>query len=174
MPIAGAQIDCTATLTDEGAQPAAMACPNTGPDGRFGVKVPGSAGSRTIMLAYREHLGDALPVATRTLGLSMKAGVRLRVRPHTTALGQSIHFTGTLLGAPIPHGGKHLVLEARSPGGPWIEFDVLETSGKGRFHDSYRFKFPGPANYAFRAVSESEADYPFATGASNIVGVYER
>jgi hypothetical protein len=130
--------------------------------------------SRTIALAYREHLGDALPVATRALGLSMKAGVSLRVSPHTTSVGRSIRLTGKLLGGPIPHGGKQLVLEARSPGGPWIEFDVLRTTGRGRFHDSYRFKFPGPVSYRFRAVSESEADYPFATGASNTVGVFER
>ena len=174
VPIAGAQIDCTVTAASQGAKPVAMACPHSDPDGRFTVEVPGDVSSRTIKLAYREHLGDALPVAVRTLGLTMRAGVKLRVSPHTTGVGRSIRFTGALLGGPIPHGGKHLVLEARSPGGPWVEFDVLKTNGKGRFHDSYRFKFPGPVSYRFRAVSESEADYPFATGASNTVGVFER
>jgi len=174
VPIAGAQIDCTATAASQGAKPVAMACPHSDPDGRFTVEVPGDVSSRTIKLAYREHLGDALPVAVRTLGLTVRAGVKLRVSPHTTGVGRSIRFTGALLGGPIPHGGKHLVLEARSPGGPWVEFDVLKTNGKGRFQDSYRFKFPGPVSYRFRAVSESEADYPFATGASNTVGVFER
>ncbi len=174
LPIAGAEIDCLATPADQGAKAAAMACPHTDPQGRFTVKLPGNTSSRTIALAYREHLGDALPVATRTLGLSVKAGVRLRVSPHTTGVGRTIHFTGTLEGGPIPHGGKQLVLEARSPGGPWIEFDVLKASHKGRFHDSYTFKFPGPVSYGFRALSESEADYPFATGASNTVRVFER
>jgi hypothetical protein len=174
VPIAGAELNCTATPATQGAKPVTMACPHTGPTGRFEVKVPGNVSSRTIALAYREHLGDALPVATRALGLSMKAGVSLRVSPHTTSVGRSIRLTGKLLGGPIPHGGKQLVLEARSPGGPWIEFDVLRTTGRGRFHDSYRFKFPGPVSYRFRAVSESEADYPFATGASNTVGVFER
>ena len=174
VPIAGAELNCTATPATQGAKPVMMACPHTDPTGRFEVKVPGNVSSRTIALAYREHLGDALPVATRALGLSMKAGVSLRVSPHTTSVGRSIRLTGKLLGGPIPHGGKQLVLEARSPGGPWIEFDVLRTTGRGRFHDSYRFKFPGPVSYRFRAVSESEADYPFATGASNTVGVFER
>ena len=151
-----------------------MTCPKTGPDGRFTVKVPGGVSSRTIVLAYREHLGDTLPVATRTLGLTVRAGVRLRVRPRTTSVGRTIHFTGALPGGPIPRGGKQLVLEARSPGGPWIEFDVVRSTRRGRFHDSYTFKFPGPVNYRFRAVSESDADYPFATGASNVVRVYER
>jgi hypothetical protein len=173
-PIAGAQLNCTATPAYQGAKAATMACPKTGPDGRFTVKVPGGVGSRTIELAYREHLGDALPVATRTLGLTVRAGVRLRVRPHTTSVDQTIHFTGTLLGGPIPHGGKQLVLEARSPGGRWIEFDVVRSNGRGRYHDSYTFKFPGPVDYRFRAVSEADADYPFAMGASNVVRVHER
>ncbi|MGO9248360.1 MAG: hypothetical protein ACLP7W_07165, partial [Solirubrobacteraceae bacterium] len=174
VPIAGAQIDCTATPVAQGAQAAAMACPKTGPDGRFTLKVPGEQSSRTIALAYREHIGDALPVATRTLGMTVRAGVELRVSPHTTSAGHTIHFTGALLGGPIPHGGKQLVLEARSPGSHWIEFDVVKTNNKGRYHDSYTFKFPGPVDYRFRAVSESEADYPFATGASNTVRVFER
>jgi hypothetical protein len=66
------------------------------------------------------------------------------------------------------------VLEARAPGGPWLEFDVVHSDRRGRFHAGYRFKFPGPASYQFRALSEQEADYPFATGASNVVSVHER
>ncbi len=172
-PIAGATLDCTATAAYQGAKAVAMACPHTDADGRFAVKMPAGACSRTIRLAYRAHLGDALPVATRTLVLVVEAGVRLRVSPHTTSVGHAIHFTGGLLGGPIPHGGKPVVLEARSPGGRWIEFDVVRTNRKGRYRDSYTFKFPGPVDYRFRALSEGEADYPYATGASNVVRVHE-
>lgn len=172
-PIAGARIDCTATSASQGAKPIAIACPHTGQDGRFSVRVPGDAGSRAIRLAYRAHLGDALPAATRTLGLTVRAGVRLRVTPRVTSVGNTIHFTGMLLGGPVPRGGKQLVLEARSPGGPWIEFDVVRSDPRGRYRDSYTFKFPGPVDYRFRALSESEADYPYATGASNVVRVHE-
>jgi hypothetical protein len=173
-PIAGARLDCVATPAYQGAKPGAIACPPTGADGRFEVGVPGDVSSRTIRLAYRAHTGDALPAATRTLGLTVTAGVRLRVSPRTTSVGHTIHFTGALLGGPIPHGGKQIVLEARSPGGPWIEFDVVHTNHRGRYRDAYRFKFPGPVDYRFRAVSEGEADYPYATGASNVVRVHER
>lgn len=172
-PIAGAEIDCTAIPAYQGARAVAMACPRTGANGRFAVRVAGSVGSRTIRLAYRAHIGDALPAATRTLGLIVRAGVRLRVSPHTTRVGRRIRFTGALQGGPIPRGGKQVVLEARSPGGPWIEFDVVRTNRKGRYRDSYRFKFPGPVDYRFRAVSEGAADYPYATGASNVVRVRE-
>lgn len=173
-PIVGAAIDCTAIPAYQGARAVAMACPRTGAGGRFTVRVPRVASSRTIRLAYRAHVGDALPVATRTLGLIVRAEVRLRVSPHATSVGRSIHFTGALLGGPIPRGGKQVVLEARSPGGTWIEFDVVRTSRKGRFRDFYTFKFPGPVDYRFRALSEGEADFPYATGASNVVRVHER
>ena len=74
----------------------------------------------------------------------------------------------------MPSAGKQLVLEARSPGSRWIQFKVVRTNRRGRFHASYRFRFPGPADYRFRAVSEPESDYPFAAGSSNVVAVHER
>ena len=75
---------------------------------------------------------------------------------------------------PIPHGGKLLVLEARSPGSRWLEFDVIRSDAHGRYHAGYRFKFSGPANYQFRVLCQAEADYPFAAGSSNVVNVRER
>lgn len=78
-----------------------------------------------------------------------------------------------LHGAPIPPGGKQLVLEASS-GGEWIQFDTISTTAKGRYRASHRFKFPGPATYRFRVLSRHEADFPFLAGVSNVVGVYER
>ena len=98
----------------------------------------------------------------------------MTVAPRTASVGRSIFFHGRLLGGPIPAGGKQLVLEARSPGGPWIEFDVIRTGAHGRYHASYRFKFPGPARYQFRVSCEPESDFPFAAGSSNVVGVRER
>jgi hypothetical protein len=173
VPIGDAQLDCTATPDYAGAKAATIVCPKTGSEGRFSLQVPGGVGSRTLKFAYRAQLGSP-PVATRTLALAVRAGIRLRVSPHTTSVGGRIAFTGRLLGGPIPPAGKAVVLEARSPGGPWIEFDVLHSNRSGAFRAYYRFKFPGPARYRFRAVSETEADYPFTAGASNLVGVYER
>jgi hypothetical protein len=113
-------------------------------------------------------------VATRTLSLSVATAITLSISPRTASLGRNIHFRGRLVGGPIPRGGKQLVLEARSPGGTWIEFNVIRADGRGRYRASYRFKFAGPAHYQFRVLSEAEADYPFAAGASNLVRVYER
>lgn len=174
VPIAGAQLECDATAAYAGARAAPFACPKTDPAGRFALKIKAGASSRTIELAYKAHLGEAVPVATRTLGLAVRAGIRLRVAPHTTSVGKTIHFMGTVLGGPQPKGGKPVVLEAKSPGGSWVEFDVVRATAKGRFKDAYTFKFPGPVSYTFRAVCEAEADFPYATGDSDLVKVFER
>jgi hypothetical protein len=173
VPIKGASIDLSATPAYTGAKPLAMASPRTGTDGRFTVSLPRGESSRTLRLSYSAYAG-AQPVAERTLTLGVRAGVSLGVAPRTASVGRSIFFKGVLRGAPLPAGGKQLVLEARVPGGEWIEFDVIHTVAHGRYHASYRFKFPGPERYEFRVLSKQEADFPFLEAASNVVGVLER
>jgi hypothetical protein len=173
-PISGAAIDLRETPAYAGARTATMASPRTDANGRFSVRLARGLSSRTVSFAYRSHLGDPRPAATRTLALNVRAGIAVSVAPHTASVGRSIFFRGHLRGGPIPRAGKQLVLEARSPGSGWIEFDVVRTNARGRFRASYRFKFPGPANYRFRVRSEAESDYPFAAGSSNVVGVSER
>jgi hypothetical protein len=172
VPIGAARVNVLATPAYAGASTAAVVSVSTNAAGAFTMRVPAGTSSRTLRFEYSDDV-DSPPVVTRTLTLSVRAGVVLRVSPRTTSVGRSIHFSGRLLGAPIPRGGKLLVLEARSPGGAWLEFDVIRSDARGRLHASYRFKFPGPAQYQFRVVCEAEADYPFATGASNVVGVFE-
>jgi hypothetical protein len=172
-PIEAAQVDVLATPDYAGARTAALPDVRTGAGGRFTLRVPTDSSSRTLRFAYSNQLG-APPVATRTLALSVRAGVSLAIAPRTASVGRSIYFSGRLRGGPVPGGGKLLVLEARSPGGAWLEFDVIRSDARGRFHASYRFKFAGPVEYQFRVLCETEADYPFATGASPVVGVFER
>jgi hypothetical protein len=171
-PIAGASIALTATPAYTGASTLAIASPRTGQDGRFTVSLPPGESSRTLRLAYSAYIGAAA-VATRTLTLGVRAGVILSIAPRVTSVGRSIFFSGTLHGAPIPEGGKQLVLEASS-GGEWVEFRTIITNTKGRFHASYRFKFPGPITYKFRVLSRHEADFPFLEASSNVVDVLER
>jgi hypothetical protein len=70
---------------------------------------------------YRNHVNDTIPVATAGLVLRVHAGIALRIAPRVTSVDHRILFTGVLHGAPVPPGGKQLVLEASSGGG-WIEF----------------------------------------------------
>jgi hypothetical protein len=104
--------------------------------------------------------------------LSVHAGIALKIAPRSASVGRKIFFSGVLHGAPIPEGGKQLVLEARS-GGEWIQFDTIRTNARGRYRATYRFKFPGPVTYQFRVLSRYEADFPFLDGTSNVVAVHE-
>jgi hypothetical protein len=173
-PIAGAQVVLRPTPAYAGAAAVSMASPRTGSDGRFTVRIPPGASSRALAFAYRSHLGDPLPVATRTLTLTVRAALNLSISPRTASVGRRIGFSGRLLGGPVPSTGKLLVLEARSGRGSWIKFDVARSDRRGRYRASYRFRFPGPARYEFRVISEAEGDYPYAAGSSNTVGVRER
>jgi hypothetical protein len=174
VPIAGAQIDLISTPDFIGARPMPMTGPVTAPDGSFSMRLPGGVSSRALRFAYRSHLGDTVPVATRMLTLSVRAGVSLIIAPRVAGVGQRIFFHGRLLGGSIPRGGKQLVLEARSRSSSWVVFNVIRCDAGGRFHASYRFRLSGPVRYQFRVLSEAESDYPFAAGSSNVVGVRER
>ena len=132
-----------------------MTSPRTGPDGRFSVRLPGGVSSRTLRLAYRSQIGDALPVATRTLTLSVRAGIALSVSPRVTGVGQSIFFRGRLLGGPDPPGGKQLVLEARSPGSSWIEFKVIRAT---------RGPLPGELSLQVRGAGQLPVPRALRTG----------
>jgi hypothetical protein len=172
--IADAALDVTVTPTSAGARPISLPSPRTDSDGRWSLHLPRGLSSCSLLIGYRSHLGDAQPVATRALALGVGADVVLHVTPRTVSAGQSIAFSGRLLGGAIPSGGKQVLLEARSPGSGWVEFHVARANAKGRFEYSYRFRYPGPVAYEFRAVCEHEADYPFLAGVSSVVRVLER
>ncbi len=171
-PISGALLDVSVTAADQGARAASLTSARTGPTGVWTLTLPRDVSSSTLRFAYRSHVDDTVPVATATLTLRVHAGIALRIAPRVTSVGRSIFFSGTLHGTPIPPGGKQLVLEASS-GSEWIEFRTITTNAKGRYHASYRFKFPGPVTYRFRVLSRYEADFPFLEGTSNVVGVHE-
>jgi hypothetical protein len=176
VPIADAQIEVSELPAYSGAKAHTLPAPRTGAAGRWSLVLPRGSSSSELRIVYRSNMGAPLPVATRTLTLSVRAGVQLRIAPRVAAADGEISFGGRLLGGPVPTGGKQLVLEARSPGGHWVEFHVIRgrAGGGGRFHFTYRFHLPGPVRYQFRVRCEAEADYPFAAGSSNVVAVYER
>jgi hypothetical protein len=111
-----------------------------------------------------------------------RARVTLTVEAHKVRLGQSMHFSGRVLGGHLPMIGKLLDLEARlvSGGrtrgrrhrGKWIGIAEPRAGAQGRYHGSYRFNvFVGPGDYELRVLAKAEIGYPFATGWSRTVDV---
>jgi hypothetical protein len=173
-PISGALLDLFATPAYEGAQARLSGTGvRTGPTGAWTLTLPADVSSTALRFVYRSHQNDTVAAATATLSLGVHAGIALKIAPRTVSVGRKIFFNGVLHGVPIPPGGKQLVLEASSGGG-WVQFDTIRTGPRGRYHASYRFKFPGPISYRFRVLSPYEADFPFLDGTSDVAGVYER
>ncbi len=178
--IAGASVAAAFLPEALGARARALPAARTGADGSFRLRLPAATPSGRLTLAYSSRIGQAVPDVTTSLRLSVPASLRLRVTPSVSHAGGTIRFAGALRGAPLPAGGKQLVLEARAAGGrsqggsPWRQFQVLATGAHGRFAAGYRFRLPGPVVYQFRAVCPHEADFPYASGASNVVTVRER
>ncbi|MGH2880989.1 MAG: hypothetical protein ACRDK4_15450 [Solirubrobacteraceae bacterium] len=176
-PIAGAQVQAQFLPAGLGAHPLTLPAARTGANGAFTLRLPASLPSGRLTLAYSAHSGQSAPDVTVALALTVPASVSLRVSPRSSHAGGTIRFSGVLHGAPLPHGGKQLVLEARVAGpgrSHWRQFRVLTTGAHGAFKATYRFRLAGPITYQFRAVSPHEADFPYATGASNLVSVHER
>jgi hypothetical protein len=172
-PIGGALVSVRFTPSYGGAHTLALASAPTSPLGAFRVRVPAGTPSGRLTFAYSATLGAAVPSVAAALSLSVPATLALRVTPRVAAARGKIAFAGTLHGKPLPPGGKTLVLEARTHGEPWRQFQVLSTGAGGHYHASYRFRLPGPITYEFRAVSPAEADFPYGAGASNVVRVFE-
>jgi hypothetical protein len=173
-PLADAPLEVCELPDFTGAHARLLATPRTAADGDWSLTLPRNLPSCVLRLDYRAAPLDPLPEATRTLTLSVPAALPLHITPRTAPSEGAIRFSGRLLGSPLPAGGKQLVLEARAPGARWLEFHVIHTGAHGRFGFLYRFRLPGPAHYQFRVLCEPEADFPFAAGASNVVGVFER
>jgi hypothetical protein len=174
-PIANAVIDVVSRTTAVNARELVKrAGPRTASDGSWRLALPRSVSSRDLTFRYRSHVNDTIPTATTSVRLRVRAGLRLAIRPRRARRGQAIRFDGRLLGAPLPRGGKQIVLLARASRGAWVRFNVIRTDREGRFRTTYRFQQPGAATYRFRALSLAEAAYPYAAGGSNVVRVSKR
>jgi hypothetical protein len=174
-PIADAAIDMVSKTTAVDARELAKrGGPTTGADGGWRVALPRGVSSRDVAFRYRSHVNDTVAAATASVRLRVRAGLHLAIHPLRARQGQAIHFDGRLLGGPLPRGGKQVVLLARASRGGWVRFNVVRTDGGGRFRTDYRFRQAGAALYRFRALSLSEAAYPYLAGGSNVVRVRKR
>jgi hypothetical protein len=173
-PIGGAIVQVFETPSYERAPTRALGTARTRANGSFSFRVPAGTPSARLSFAYSARLTAPVPDVTAALQLRIPASLSLKIAPRTTQRGGRIRFSGRLRGAPLPSGGKQLVLEARGSSGGWRQFQVLATAAGGSYRATYRFRLPGPIDYKFRAVSRQEADFPYAEGKSNVVMVHER
>jgi hypothetical protein len=139
--------------------------------GRFAFRIRRGP-SRTLALHYP---GTALvkPSAT-TVAVLVPARVTLRASRHRLRNGESVRFSGRLLGRPLPAGGKLIDLQAYYRR-RWRTFATPRTDSKGAWRFRYRFEATrGLVTYRFRALVRREAAYPYELGRSRVLRVTVR
>jgi hypothetical protein len=143
----------------------------TDAQGNFRFTIPAGP-SRTVRYRY-DGINTVRP-ADAQLTTKVAAAARLKVDRRRLRNGQTVRFTGRLLGKPIPKAGKLVALQARV-GREWRTFATPRANAKGVFKHRYRFTATtGLRRYEFRALVAREAAYPYEKGVSRIVKVTVR
>jgi hypothetical protein len=170
VPIGGAAIVVEGQLRAGGAF-TRLGAAHTDPQGRFRFKIPAGP-SRTVR--YRYDGTNTVRAASAAITTKVRAAARLKVDRRRLRNGQTVRFTGRLLGKPIPTQGKLVALQAKVGRG-WRTFATPRANAKGTFKHRYRFTATtGLRRYAFRAVVAREAAYSYEAGLSPIVRVTVR
>jgi hypothetical protein len=139
--------------------------------GNFRFTIPAGP-SRTVR--YRYEGTNTVRPADAQLTTKVNAAARLKVDRRRLRNGQTVRFTGRLLGKPIPKAGKLVALQAKV-GRKWRTFATPRANSKGVFRHRYRFTATtGLRRYKFRAVVAREAAYPYEKGISRTVKVTVR
>jgi hypothetical protein len=172
--IGSAQIELTGRTVGLRARALDLGSVRTDRDGRFKLVLPARQSSRTLRLAYRPSLGDGREAAVASVRINVVAGVFVKASPRAVRNGQTVTFTGRLLGGPVPRSGKLIDMQVLI-GRSWRTFAIPRTRPDGTFTHRYRFtRTIGPVRYRFRALSRYEVAYPYGRGASERVSVLVR
>jgi hypothetical protein len=171
-PIAGAAVDVEMRVkgTDKWAR---LSTERTDAGGQFSASIPAGP-SRAIRLDYHrtEVLDDSTsaPVDVKVVASSTIKALRSSARN-----GQTVKFTGKLLGGFIPAGGRELELDGFNPvKKKWMPVKTagLRAKADGRWTASYRFTATtGRVTYQFRLRIADAPGYPFEEGYSKTVRV---
>jgi hypothetical protein len=170
VPIRGARV-LIATLGGP-ASAAINSSVRTALDGSFSYKVP-KGPDRTLRFSYTAYSNDPGPSATATAAIIIRPAIKIKIKPHNSRNGHTIHWTGTVSGGPYPQQGVTLDIEVQDGRG-WKIFDQV-VARKGRFRYSYRFHATTqPTTYTFRVAlpDSGSGSYPYSPGASNSVQVH--
>jgi hypothetical protein len=166
---AGVPLEVVERLDRKGSHEKVASRVETKADGSFTLVVPTNRPSRVMRLAYRGPNGSQ--VISRTLKVRVRAASRLRA----TLRGRVVRFSGRVLSGPLPKRGKRLLMEGRSPGSAWTQFEILRTDRHGRFSGTYRLRVRRPGVVLkVRAVVPSENGYGYVASRSRAVALRVR
>jgi hypothetical protein len=170
-PIAGARL--TVSTQPRGGRKRTLDTVTTNRSGEFAHALRART-SGTVRIEYDGS--TLLGSAHRAVALQVPAASVLKVNARRVLNGGEVVFTGRLRGRPFPKPGKIIHLQADLPRKGWTNFGKPRRARtNGRWRIPYRFdNTRGVVRYRFRVLVPREQDYPFETGASNIVRVTVR
>ena len=171
-PIANAHIDVYATPDHLGGAPQKVATVTTNATGSF-TYTTARGPSRRLTFAFDDGPGEYRR-SSGEVRLRVKGAATLRANRHSVRNGETVRFSGRLLGRPIPPRGKVVDLQAHYRG-KWRTFATPRAKSNGMFRFRYRFEATrGRVTYRFRARVRAEAAYPYELGYSRTVRVSVR
>ncbi len=142
-------------------------------DGRFRWLAPAGS-SRVIRFGYRARGTDRDFTAVDELTVSVYSKATLNPSRRVLRNGQTVRFSGKLLGGQVPATGVQVVLQARTARG-WMTFKTVRTNRKGAYSASYRFvSTTGTRTYTFRARVQADSGYPWLPSTSRSTKVTVR
>jgi hypothetical protein len=170
-PVADGTIDVITTPNATGQQARVVGAVTTNSAGAFSYTAPAGV-SRKVTFRFR-GLGQYRRTEG-TVDLLVPAAATLKPSKRTVANGQSVTFTGTVRGKPLPPRGKVVDLQVFYRG-KWRTFGTPRANKKGKFKFRYRFEATrSTTTYKFRARVRAESAYPYELGYSKVAGVKVR
>jgi hypothetical protein len=141
-------------------------------EGRFAYLLPRSP-SGTYRFRY-EGSARFGPGSSDLMAL-VRARLIFQASKRKAANGDTVVFSGRLVGRPVPQLGRTVDVQAWIPGFGWRTFATPRTNRRGHFAVPYTFRFTrGVQRYRLRALLERSGDYPYERAASRTVRVTVR
>ncbi len=171
-PIANAAIDMVSKTTAVNARELAKrAGPKTGADGGWRVALPKGVSSRDVTFRYRSHVNDTIAAATASVRLRVQGrpapGASIRAAPSRGR--RSTSTAGCSAARCRAAASRSCCWRGRVAAGGCASTSCAPTAA-GAFAPSTASARPAPTVYRFRALSLSEAAYPYSRGCgSNVV-----
>lgn len=163
-PIAAATLDVVSTSSAYGAAPARLGSATTAADGSFSFPVPLADGSAAISLRWRARLLDRQPAESTGLSLAVSAGSSFRASRRSVRRGDTVRFTGRVVGRAGVRLRVPVDLYAYS-GGRWLNVRSTVTDAVGRWTIAFKFR-SSTGRIPFRARVQQGVLYPYEPGYS--------
>ncbi|HEX3609954.1 MAG TPA: hypothetical protein VHU14_09865 [Solirubrobacterales bacterium] len=168
-PLAGAAVQVY-SRPHEGEE-ALMKTLTTGTHGHFAYAVDARA-SQALRFAY-PGAATRLPAEAKVV-LLVSGRSTFAVNRTEILNGQSVVFSGRVLGRPLPATGKLVEMQVRLPG-EWETFRTVRSAPDGRWRIHYQFRRTcGAQSFHLRLRLPAEAGYGLSSGTSRILMIRVR